>query len=59
MTSPRYGGGKDLFIDERESIVRDRDIWESPEWTWPDLARPCEERGRGEGLLASDQEEQS
>lgn len=28
-TSPRCGGGG-LFIDNRKSIVRDKDTWESP-----------------------------
>ena len=28
-----------------ESIGRGRDIWESPEGTWPASAVPCEETG--------------
>lgn len=37
-----------------KSIVRDRDrgIWESLEWTQPDLAVPCKEKRGREGERA-------
>jgi hypothetical protein len=24
-----------FIVDKKENTARDRDIWESPEWTWP------------------------
>lgn len=31
MTAPRYGWRRKLIVEKRESIVRGRDIWESPD----------------------------
>lgn len=37
-----------FLVEKRESICRDRDIWKTPEWTWPDWAGSCGKRGEGE-----------
>ena len=42
MTAPMYSGGESFFVDLRESIIRDRNIWESPS---EHDTEPCEEMG--------------